>query len=67
MAEEPSTTVPSVAIFSPGRTTKRSPTTSVLAGTRTSLPSRSTATSFAPRCISARSAVPDFRLARASR
>ncbi|CAM5473877.1 hypothetical protein SCALM49S_08808 [Streptomyces californicus] len=42
-------------------------TTSVLAGTRTSPPSRSTAASFAPRCISVRSAAPDFRLARASR
>ncbi len=66
-AEEPSTTVPSVAIFSPGRTTNRSPTASCSTGTRTSRPPRSSTTSFAPSSISARSAAPAFRLERASR
>ncbi len=66
-AEAPSTTVPSVAIFSPGRTTNLSPTASPLTGTRTSRPSRSTATSFAPSSSSARSAAPARRLERASR
>ena len=48
-AEEPSSTMPSVATFSPGRTTKRSPTCSSPIGTRRSLPSASsTATSLAP-------------------
>ena len=36
IAESPSTTTPSVAIFSPGRTTNRSPTWSSETGTRTS-------------------------------
>ncbi len=50
----PSTTTPSVAIFSPGRTTKWSPTTSSSIGTRSSLVARvvgsirRTATSLAP-------------------
>ena len=34
MAEVPSMTIPSVATFSPGRTTKRSPTASSSTGTR---------------------------------
>ena len=38
-AEVPSTTTPSVATFSPGRTTKRSPTCSCSTGTRRSVPS----------------------------
>ena len=38
-AEEPSTTMPSTGIFSPGRTTTRSPTLIWLAGTSTSLSS----------------------------
>ena len=38
-AEAPETTIPSVAIFSPGRTTKRSPTASSATGTSTSVPS----------------------------
>ncbi|MGX1300949.1 hypothetical protein RKD35_002437 [Streptomyces albogriseolus] len=66
-AEAPSTTVPSVAIFSPGRTTNRSPTDRRSAGTRTSRPSRRTVTSLAPSSISARSAAPACRLERASR
>ena len=48
-AEAPSTTTPSVAIFSPGRTTNRSPTASSPTGTSRSVPSASsTATSLAP-------------------
>lgn len=73
-AEEPSTAVPSVAIFSPGRTTNRSPTWSPSTATRTSVtsgpgpvPGRRTVTSFAPRRSRARRAEPAFRLDRASR
>ncbi len=66
-AETPSTTVPSVAIFSPGRTTKRSPTANSATGSRTSRPFRSTATSLAPSCMSARRAAPARLLERASR
>ena len=66
-AEDPSTTWPSVAIFSPGRTTNRSPTASWPTGMRCSRPSRSTATSFAPSSSRARSAAPERFLARASR
>ncbi len=67
-AEEPSTTVPSVAIFSPGRTRKRSPTRNSPTGTVCSRPSsRSTVTSLAPSSSSARSAAPALRLARASK
>ena len=47
-AEVPRTTSPSVATFSPGRTTNSSPTCSSPTGSRTSRPSRSTATSLAP-------------------
>ena len=65
-AELPSSTTPSVAIFSPGRTTNRSPTRSASVGTRVSTPARSTATSFAPSSSSARSAAPACRLDRAS-
>ena len=69
-AEVPLTTVPSVATFSPGRTTKRSPTASRPTGIRVSPavgPSRSTATSLAPMSSRARSAAPEARLARASK
>ncbi len=66
-AEAPSTTVPSVAIFSPGRTTNRSPTASCATGIRTSLPPRRTATSLAPSSSRAFRAAPAFRLERASR
>jgi hypothetical protein len=65
-AEVPLTTTPSVATFSPGRTTNRIPTASSLIGTRTSTPSRSTAASRAPSSSSAASADPERRLARAS-
>ena len=66
-AELPDSTTPSVAIFSPGRTTNRSPTSSCPAGIRASVPSRSTATSLAPSDSSARSAAPARRFARASK
>ncbi len=67
-AEEPSSTMPSVAIFSPGRTTKRSPTCSSPIATRRSRSfSSSTATSLAPSSSSAASAAPERRFARASK
>ncbi len=66
-AEAPETTVPSVAIFSPGRTTNSSPTASSPTGTRTSRPSLRTATSLAPSSIRARRAAPAWRLERCSR
>ena len=72
MAEVPSSTVPSVATFSPGRTTKRSPTDSSSTGRRTSVRTPvagsvcRTETSLAPSSSNARSAAPDRRLARAS-
>ena len=67
-AEEPLSTTPSVATFSPGRTTKRSPAASCSTGTRRSSPSASsTATSLAPRSSSASSAAPARRFARASK
>lgn len=49
---------PSVAIFSPGRTRKISPGCSWSAGTWTSVPSRITVASFAPRFSSAFGAFP---------
>lgn len=67
MAEEPSTTVPSVATFSPGRTTKRSPVRSSPAGIRSSRPPRRTVTSLAPSSIRERSAAEARRLERASK
>ena len=66
-AEPPSATIPSVPIFSPGRTTNRSPAWSSPAGILCSVPSRSTATVLAPRAASALSARPDRSRARASR
>ncbi len=67
-ADEPSTTVPSVAIFSPGRTRKRSPTFNSETGTVRSRPSPpSTVTSLAPSSSSAFSAAPALRLERASK
>jgi hypothetical protein len=70
-ADVPSATTPSVAIFSPGRTTNRIPTSSRSIGMRSSTgpeaPSRSTATSLAPSSSSARSAAPACRLERASK
>ncbi len=66
-AELPSSTTPSVAIFSPGRTTNRSPVASSSTATRCSVPSRSTATVLAPSRASAARAEPDRSRARASR
>ena len=66
-AEAPSRTSPSVATFSPGRTTNVSPTARSVIGMRTSTPPRSTDTSLAPMFSNARSAAPELRLARASR
>jgi hypothetical protein len=66
-ADTPESTTPSTAIFSPGRTTNRSPAASLATGMRTSRPSRSTAASFAPSSASTRSAAPERRLARASK
>ena len=67
-ADEPSSTTPSVATFSPGRTTKRSPGTSWSTGTRRSVPSEpSTAASLAPSSRSDRMASPARRFARASK
>ena len=65
-AECPAITRPSVATFSPGRTTNRSPTATWPMGTRTSLPSRMMAASFAPMSNSSRSASEDCPLARVS-
>ena len=66
-ADVPATTSPSVATFSPGRTTNSWPTSSRSTGSRDSTPSRSTATSRAPSSSSARSASPARRFARFSR
>ena len=66
-AEAPSSTVPSVAIFSPGRTTNRSSTVSASIGIRCSRPSRSTEASLAPSSKSARSAAPARRRERTSK
>ena len=62
-AEWPSTTRPSVAIFSPGRTTNRIPTSSWSRGI--SVPSVRRAV-LAPRSARARMASPERRLARSS-
>ena len=68
IADRPSSTIPSVATRSPGRTTKRMPTRSPSIGIRRSDPSASRiATSFAPRARRARSAAPARRVARASK
>ena len=67
IAEVPSSTTPSVATFSPGRTTKRSPTASWSIGMRCSTPPRITDTSLAPSSSNDRTAAIEPRLARASR
>ena len=67
IAEVPSSTMPSVATFSPGRTTNRSPTASWSTGMRSSTPSRRTETSLAPSSSNARRAAPARRLERASK
>ena len=66
-AERPSSTTPSVAIFSPGRTTNRSPGWTRSTGTTTSCPSRRSRASFAPSSRSARIAAPARPRARVSR
>jgi hypothetical protein len=67
-ALEPASTTPSVANFSPGLTTKRSPGSSCSIGTRRSVPFASMiATSFAPSSSSAVRAAPARRFARASK
>ena len=66
MADAPSTTRPSVATFSPGRTTNRSPTTRESTGTDDSTPPRSTVAFLAPNSSRARSAALESRFARAS-
>ncbi len=67
IAEVPEVMTPSVAIFSPGRTTNSSPTASSATGTRVSTPSLMTATSLAPIWSSARSAAPARRFERFSK
>ncbi len=57
-ADLPCSTMPSVAIFSPGRTTNRSPTWRSSTGTSRSPRSSSRLTCFAPSSISDRSASP---------
>ena len=66
IADAPSTTRPSEGIFSPGRTSTRSPTISCETGTSCSTPPTRRVASFAPRCRSARSASVEDFLARAS-
>ena len=67
-AAPPSTTSPSAAIVSPGRTTKRCCSLSCSAGRIISVPSASsTATLLALSAARARSALPAFDLARASK
>ena len=66
-ADSPETTTPSVATFSPGRTTNESPTDSSSTGIVTSVPSRSTATSLAPSSSNAQSAAPACFLDRFSK
>ena len=64
----PSTTSPSAAIVSPGRTTKRCCSLSSSAGSTISEPSASsTATFLALSAASARNALPAFDLALASK
>ena len=67
IAERPSTTRPSAAIFSPGRTTMTSSTLTRSAGTRVSTPSRSRVACLAPSLSRASSAEPASRRARASK
>ena len=67
-AADPSITSPSAAMVWPGRTTNRWPSFSSVAGISISAPSASnTDTDFAPRAASARSALPAFDLALASK
>ena len=63
----PSTTTPSAANFSPGRTTIKSSIRTTLAGIVFSTPSRITTASRAPRVSNARKASPALNFARVSR
>ncbi len=65
-AEPPETTTPSVAIFSPGRTTNSSPSLRKSIGTRSSTPPRRIVASEAPSVSRARSAAELWVRARAS-
>ena len=67
MLESPSITTPSVAIFSPGRTTITSFTCKFLASTSRSTPFSKTTAVCAPIAKSARRALPALRFARASK
>ena len=58
MLDAPSVTTPSAAIFSPGRTTTKSPSRTTEAGIDTSCPSRSTFAYLAPNAIRLRNASP---------
>jgi len=66
IADEPSTTTPSTATFSPGRTRTRSSWRTSATGTSTSAPSRSTRAVRGCRPISARMASPVWPFERAS-
>ena len=66
MLLSPSTTTPSVATVSPGRTTNVSPTPSAPMGMTVSFPSRHNVTDLAPRSNNARNASPARRRARTS-
>ena len=65
--EDPSMTTPSVAIFSPGRTTTTSSIRTTDAGMDTSTPSRSTVANLAPSANSERKASPAEFFARVSK
>ncbi len=65
-AERPSSTTPSTAIRSPGRTTSTSPTTTSATGTETSSPSRTTRAVGGCRLMSSRMASPVSPFARTS-
>jgi hypothetical protein len=67
MVDVPSSTVPSAAMVSPGRTTMRSPRFTADASIVSSRPLRSTVAVRAPSASSARSASPARRFARASK
>ena len=66
IADEPSTTSPSVAMRSPGRTTTRSPTFTCAAGTSASPAGVRTRATVGARSSRARSAAPERRFARCS-
>ena len=66
-AEAPSTTTPSVAIFSPGPDDEQVADRELVDRDAPSAPPRSTETSLAPSSSSARSAAPARRLERASK